>query len=437
MKSIEISNKKHSTRPDHNLVLASILARWHYTDNKNKQTVFMNNIDEVLAALSAKSIGSPELDLKSELDSLISSAPQLSDVTIPDLMSAIEDKAEFNKESIRKELSVAMQAACKYWNVPEESLANILCAAYMPNINHGAAGLVKSIINNEFNLVDGGRLLSPHQALPEGSKSAPFGDIKALRESLGDSVDTRILMTVVAKYIDRLCVENDLPCQSSISIVKDMITIEFLSYCRNTFSSRTPVVVELSLDEASKFDVSIKERSFNFSYTGTNPLTSFSVVFERLRAECYIMFRLIKLYIMEEYASRDAAQKSRMASNYRELTSESSDALISDLKTLLDSLQKQNGVNKNKADSVTMSLYEVSFGEHKLRKIKVTKRHIPNLCAPNKANFTYLFSFNGRLMSEDDLYERLIGLFVNVSDLDSSGQITTGEWVEHDREDVQ
>ena len=160
------------------------------------------------------------------------------------------------------------------------------------------------------------------------------------------------------------------------------------------------------------------------------------VVFERLRAEYYIMFRLIKLYMMEEHTVRDAAQKSRMASNYRELTSESSDALISDLKTPLDSLQKQNGVHKNKADSVTMSLYEVSFGEHKLRKIKVTKRHIPNLCAPNKANFTYLFSFNGRLMSEDGLYERLIGLFIDVSDLDSSGQITTGEWVEHEREDV-
>lgn len=397
----------------------------------------MNNIDAVLAALSAKSIGSPELDLKSELDSLISSAPQLSDVTIPDLMSAIEGKAEFNKESIRKELSVAMQAACKYWNVPEESLANILCAAYMPNINHGAAGLVKSIINNEFNLVDGGRLLSPHQALPEDSKSAPFGDIKALKESLGDSVDTRILMTVVAKYIDRLCAENDLPCQSSISIVKDMITIEFLSYCRNTFSSRTPAVVELSLDEASKFDVSIKERSFNFSYTGTNPLTSFSVVFERLRAECYTMFRLIKLYMMEEHTTRDAAQKSRMTSNYRALTTESSDALISDIKTLLDGFQKQNGVNKNKADSVIFSLYEVSFGEHNLRKIKVTKKHIPNICAPNKANFTYLFYFNGRLMSEDDLYERIIGLYIDVSDLDSSGKIKSGVWVDLEREDVQ
>lgn len=397
----------------------------------------MNNIDAVLAALSAKSIGSPELDLKSELDSLISSAPQLSDVTIPDLMSAIEDKAEFNKESIRKELSVAMQAACKYWNIPEESLANVLCAAYIPNINHGAAGLVKSIINNEFNLLVGSRLLSPHQTLPECSKSAPFGDIKALKESLGDSVDTRILMTVVAKYIDRLCVENDLPCQSSISIVKDMITIEFLSYCRNTFSSRTPVIVELNLNEDSKFDVSIKERSFNFSYTGANPLTSFSVVFERLRAECYIMFRLIKLYMMEEHAAQDAAQKSRVASNYRVLTTESSDALISDIKTLLDGFQKQNGVNKNKADSVIFSLYEVSFGEHNLRKIKVTKKHIPNICAPNKANFTYLFNFNGRLMSEDDLYERIIGLYIDVSDLDSSGKIKSGVWVDLEREDVQ
>ncbi|ELP5902593.1 hypothetical protein QTV49_004633 [Vibrio vulnificus] len=396
-----------------------------------------NTIDAVLATLSAKRIDSPELDLKSELDSLTSSIPQLLDVTLPDLMSEIDDKAKSNKERIRNELSLAMSAACKYWGVPEESLANVLCAAYMPNINHGAAGLVKSIINNEFNLVESSRLLSQHQALPENSSATPFGDIKALKESLGNSVDTRLLMTVVAKYIDRLCIDNDLPCKSSISVVKDMITIEFSSYCRKTFSSSTPAVVNLNLDEASKFDVSIKERSFNFSYTGTNPLTSFSVVFERLRAECYVIFRLIKLYIKEENATRDAVQKSRMASNYRELTSESSAALISDLKTLLDSLQKQNGVNKSKADSVKISLYEVSFGEHHLRKIKVTKKHIPNLCAPNKANFTYLFSFNGRLMSEDDLYERLIGLFIDVSDLDSSGHITTGEWVEYEREDVQ